>query len=62
MRLITVRELIEIIGREKIGRPTAYHIARRYGFKLGKRLVIPENIVNKLLSGDLFIGGDRGKL
>lgn len=51
--LLTVKELRELIGVDKIGRDLAYELARRYGFRLGKRLFIPRRIAEAILNGRL---------
>jgi len=50
---LTVKELRELIGPDKIGRDLAYELARRYGFRLGKRLLIPRRVAEALLDGHL---------
>lgn len=50
---LTVKELRELIGPDKIGRDLAYELARRYGFRLGKRLLIPRHVVEAILNGRL---------
>lgn len=52
-RLFTVSEVREIIGRERLGRPTAYRLARRFGIRLGHRLLVPAWVVEALLAGEL---------
>ncbi|WP_460412754.1 hypothetical protein [Thermus oshimai] len=39
-----------------MGRETAYELARRFGFRLGRRLVIPRRVVLDLLEGRLDLG------
>ena len=53
MRLLTVKELREAIGPDRLGRPTAYRLARRFGIRLGRRLLIPAWVVEALLEGRL---------
>lgn len=47
--LATVKTLRDL----GFGRPTAYQIARTYGFKAGKRFLIPLRVVEALLNGTL---------
>ncbi|TFU25056.1 hypothetical protein [Thermus tengchongensis] len=52
-KLYTVRELREAIGKDKIGRDTAYMLARKFGVRLGNRLLVPQRVVEALLDGRL---------
>lgn len=52
-RLLTVRELREAVGPEILGRDLAYTIARRYGVRLGKRLLVPSRVAEAILEGQL---------
>jgi hypothetical protein len=36
-----------------LGRDAAYALARRYGVKLGKRLLVPSRVVEAILEGRL---------
>ncbi|RIH76388.1 hypothetical protein Mterra_03885 [Calidithermus terrae] len=51
--LYTVSELRALIGHERLGRDVAYQLARRYGVRLGKRLLVPRRVVEALLEGRL---------
>lgn len=51
--LYTVGELRALIGFERLGRDAAYAIARRYGVRLGKRLLVPRRVVEALIEGRL---------
>ncbi|WP_448377616.1 hypothetical protein [Fervidobacterium sp.] len=52
-RLLTVTELRRRVGEDVIGRDLAYALARRYGVRLGKRLLVPARVVEALLEGRL---------
>ncbi|TBH20117.1 DNA-binding protein [Thermus thermamylovorans] len=51
--LLTVEEVRELVGKQRLGRPTAYRLARRFGIRLGRRLLIPAWVVEALLEGRL---------
>lgn len=51
--LLSVEELREAVGKDKLGRPTAYRLARKFGVRLGRRLLIPAWVVEALLEGRL---------
>lgn len=59
--LVTVKELRQIVGSDRLGRPTAYAIARLYGIRLGRRLLVPARVVEALLEGRLqgFEAGEK---
>ncbi|RTH20760.1 hypothetical protein CSW18_01880 [Thermus scotoductus] len=52
-KLLTVAELREVLGPDRVGRDLAYEIARRYGVRLGKRLLVPSRVVEAILEGRL---------
>ncbi|AFH39689.1 hypothetical protein [Thermus thermophilus] len=52
-RLLKVAEVREIVGKDRLGRDAAYALARRYGVRLGKRLLVPHRVVEALLEGRL---------
>jgi hypothetical protein len=52
-RLLTVEELREILGKDRVGRDAVYRLARRYGIRLGRRFLIPARVVEALLEGRL---------
>jgi hypothetical protein len=49
--LLTVEELWETLGRGRVGRDAVYKLARRYGVRIGKRLLIPRRVLESLLEG-----------
>ena len=51
-RLLTVRELREALGRDRVSDHTAYALARIYGVRLGKRLLVPAHVVEMVLRGE----------
>jgi len=51
-RLLTVKELREAIGRDRVSDHTAYALARIYGVRLGKRLLVPAHVVEMVLRGE----------
>ncbi len=51
--LLTVKQLREVVGPEILGRDEAYRLARVYGLKLGRKLVVPRRVVVALLEGEL---------
>jgi len=51
--LLTVKQLREVVGPEILGRDEAYRLARTYGLKLGRKLVVPRRVVVALLQGEL---------
>ena len=51
-RLLTVKELREAIGRDRVSDHTAYAIARIYGVRLGKRFLVPAHVVEMVLRGE----------
>jgi len=51
-RLLTVKELREAIGRDRVSDHTAYALARVYGVRLGKRLLVPAHVVEMVLRGE----------
>lgn len=51
--LLTVAEMRDLVGKNRLGRPTAYRIARLYGIRLGRRLLVPAWVVEALLDGRL---------
>lgn len=53
LMLLTVEELRVVLGPDRVGRDLAYALARRYGVRLGKRLLIPRRVVLALLEGRL---------
>lgn len=65
-RLLTVTELRQFLGKDKVGRDLAYALARRYGIKLGRRLLVPLRVAEAILDGRLeevektLHGGARG--
>lgn len=62
--LLTVEEIRSLIGFERLGRDAAYAIARRYGVRLGKRLLVPRRVVEALLEGrleELHPAGEGGE-
>ncbi|MEN2981852.1 MAG: hypothetical protein ABDH20_04565 [Thermus sp.] len=52
-RLLTIKELREVVGPEILGRDLAYTIARRHGVRLGKRLLVPSRVAEAILEGRL---------
>ncbi|MGC8968103.1 MAG: hypothetical protein ACP5JV_07260 [Thermus sp.] len=52
-KLLTVEELRRVVGKDRLGRDAAYALARRYGVRLGKRLLVPSRVVEALLEGRL---------
>jgi hypothetical protein len=50
---LTIKEFRELIGPDKIGRDLAYELARRFGFRLGKRLLIPRHVAEAIIEGRL---------
>ncbi|GAA6751422.1 hypothetical protein Thermus77412_19750 [Thermus antranikianii] len=52
-RLLTVAEFRQLVGERLIGRDLAYALARQYGVRLGKRLLIPMRVAQALLEGRL---------
>jgi len=48
-RLLTVKELREVLGRDRVSDHTAYAIARIYGVRLGRRLLVPAHVVEMVL-------------
>ena len=52
-RLLKVEEVRQLIGEDRLGRDAAYALARRYGVKLGKRLLVPYRVVEAILEGRL---------
>jgi hypothetical protein len=52
-RLLKVEEVRQLIGEDRLGRDAAYALARRYGVKLGKRLLVPSRVVEAILEGRL---------
>ncbi len=48
-----MQELREALGPDVVGRDLAYELARRYGVRLGKRLLVPSRVVEALLEGRL---------
>ena len=51
--LLTVKQLREVVGPEILGRDEAYRLARTYGLKLERKLVVPRRVVVALLQGEL---------
>jgi hypothetical protein len=51
-RLLTVKELREALGRDRVTDHTAYALARVYGVRLGKRLLVPAHVVEMVLRGE----------
>jgi hypothetical protein len=52
-RLLKVAEFRKLVGEKIVGRDLAYALARRYGVRLGKRLLIPMRVAQALLEGQL---------
>jgi len=52
-RLLTVEEVREIVGKDRLGRDGAYELARKFGVRLGKRLLVPSRVVEAILEGRL---------
>jgi len=52
-RLLTVQELRDLLGEDRVGRDAAYALARRYGVRIGKRLLVPARVVQAILEGRL---------
>ncbi|WP_243092588.1 hypothetical protein [Thermus hydrothermalis] len=44
---------MEAVGWDKISPHLAYALAKVYGFKLGKRYVVPGHVVERFLDGTL---------
>ncbi|WP_448569239.1 hypothetical protein [Thermus sp.] len=42
-----------LVGKDRLGRDAAYALARRYGVRLGKRLLVPSRVLAALLEGRL---------
>ena len=51
-RLLTVKELWEALGRDRVSQHTAYALARIYGVRLGRRLLVPPHVVEMVLRGE----------
>jgi len=51
-RLLTVKELWEVLGRDRVSQHTAYALARIYGVRLGRRLLVPAHVVEMVLRGE----------
>lgn len=52
-RFYTADELRDALGRGLVGRDLSYELARKYGLRLGKRLLVPARVVEALLEGRL---------
>jgi hypothetical protein len=52
-QLLTVAEFRKLVGEKIVGRDLAYALARRYGVRLGKHLLIPMHVAQALLEGQL---------
>ncbi len=57
--LVTVDEVKELL-KGIAGRDTIYRLFQRYGFKLGRRLVVPRRVVEDLLEGRLALEEESG--
>jgi hypothetical protein len=53
MKLYTVEEVHDAIGRDRLGRETLYRIMRVHGLRLGKRVLLPQKKLEALLEGTL---------
>jgi len=51
--LLTVEEFWEGLGRNRVGRDAVYTLARKYGVRIGKRILIPSRVLEALLEGRL---------
>jgi len=51
--LLKVEEFWEALGRDRVGRDAVYKLARRYGVRIGKRILIPTRVLEALLEGRL---------
>ncbi|WP_253665294.1 helix-turn-helix domain-containing protein [Thermus scotoductus] len=51
--LLTVKELKELLGAERVGREALYAFARKFGVRFGKRYLIPRQVVLALVEGRL---------
>lgn len=52
-RLLTIRELREFLGEDRVGRDLAYRLARKYGIRLGRRLLVPTRVADAIAEGRL---------
>ncbi len=52
-RLLKVEEVRRLVGEDRLGRDAAYALARRFGVRLGKRLLVPSRVVEAILEGRL---------
>lgn len=52
-RLLTVEEVWDAIGRDRIGREALYKFCRTHGVKIGRRFLVPAAKVEALLEGRL---------
>jgi len=50
--LLKVKELREVVGRDRLSDHTAYALARIYGVRLGRRLLVPAHVVEMVLRGE----------
>jgi hypothetical protein len=51
--LYTLEEARRLAGVDILGRDVAYKLARKHGFRLGRRWVLPARVVAALLEGRL---------
>lgn len=52
-KLLTVEEVWEAIGRDRIGREALYAFCRKHGVRIGKRFLVSSAKVDALLEGRL---------
>ncbi|WP_081477214.1 hypothetical protein [Thermus sp. CCB_US3_UF1] len=51
--LLSVKDLREELGEDLIGRDTAYKIARQLGIKLGRRWLVPREVLEQIKRGQI---------
>ena len=49
--LLTIEEVREIIGKDRVGQRALYKIFRAHGVRLGRRLLLPRAKLELLLAG-----------
>lgn len=54
-KLYTIRELREQVGEDVLGKHAAYALARVYGFRLGRKYLVPGWVVENLFAGKLDV-------
>lgn len=58
--LLTIAQARQLVGPNLLGRDTAYRFAKKHGFRLGKRWVIPASKLEALLNGEINPTGQGG--